>query len=215
MLGPDTLQCVDQWWWEVIGWTGSAVLVISLLQTQLLRLRLINLVGCVILLGYNAVVGVWPMVGLNAVLALINVVYLWRMMRTRHDAASFTVLPVGPADAYLRHILTLFGSDIARFNPDFRYDPQDGHAAFLVQQGAETVGVVLVEDAGDGVAQVVLDWVTPRHRDLSPGEFVYGSSGLFTERGFRTVLSPPGMVQPHFERLGFHRSGDRWQLNLT
>lgn len=206
---------MDQWWWELIGWAGSAVLVVSLLQTQLLRLRVINLIGCFILLGYNAAVQVWPMVGLNAVLALINIVYLVTMVRERHDAAAFTVLPVGPNDAYLRHILTLFGKDIRRFNPDFSYDGQAGHAAFLVQQGAETVGVVLVEDAGDGVAQVVLDWVTPRHRDLSPGEFVYGSSGLFTERGFTRVLSPPGMLQPHFGRLGFRQDGDRWVLDLA
>ena len=64
-------------WIEVLGWVGSAILVVSLLQTRVLRLRWINLVGCLVLIGYNAVVGVWPMVGLNVVLALINVVYLW------------------------------------------------------------------------------------------------------------------------------------------
>ena len=52
---------------EIIGWVGSAILVVSLLQTNLHRLRWINLVGCVILVGYNAVLGVWPMVGLNVV----------------------------------------------------------------------------------------------------------------------------------------------------
>lgn len=192
--------------------------MVSLLQTQILRLRLINLVGCVILIGYNAVIGVWPMVGLNVVLAVINIVYLWRMVRTRHDDKAFQVLQVGPGDAYLRHILDLFGDDIAKHNPGFSYVPDPDQMSFLVQQGAETVGVVLVEDAGDGTAQVQLDWVTPSHRDLSPGEFVYRTSDVFTSRGFTRVRSPQGMVQSHYEKLGFRRSetgADQWELDLT
>ena len=51
---------------------------------------------------------------------------------------------------------------------------------------------MLVRDAGDGVAQVELDYVTPRFRDFTPGEFVYRRSGLFRDRGFRRVLTPPG-----------------------
>ena len=70
------------------------------------------------------------------------------------------------------------------------------HTAYLVQHGNETVGVVVVRDAGEGVAQVELDYVTPRFRDFSPGEFVYRRSGLFTSRGFRRIVTPPGMVTP-------------------
>lgn len=203
---------------EAIGWFGSAVLVLSLLQTQLLRLRMINLVGCVILIGYNAMFAVWPMVGLNSVLAAINIVYLWRMLRTRHDQEAFQVLQVSPDDAYLRHILTLFADDIGKHNPGFSHQPDVDQMAFLVQQGAETVGVVLVEDAGQGTAQVQLDWVTPSHRNLSPGEFVYQTSGLFTSRGFSRVVSPPGMAHPYYEKIGFRprdAAGEQWELNLT
>ena len=89
-----------------------------------------------------------------------------------------------------------------------------GRTAFLVQHADETVGVVLVRDAGDGVAQVELDYVTPRFRDFSPGEFVYRRSGLFLDRGFRRVLTPPGMVAPYYERLGFRRDGDAYVLDL-
>ena len=68
--------------------------------------------------------------------------------------------------------------------------------------------------AADGVAQVELDYVTPRFRDFTPGEFVYRRSGLFTGRGYRQVLTPPGMVAPYYESLGFRRDGDHWALDL-
>lgn len=201
-------------WIEVLGWVGSAILVVSLLQTRVLRLRWINLVGCIVLIGYNAVVGVWPMVGLNVVLAIINVVYLWRMLRTRHDADAYTVLEVEPDDRYLGHVLGVHGEDIARYNPGFADDPAAEHSAFLVLQGDETVGVVLARDAGEGTAEIVLDWVTPSHRDFSPGEFVYRESGLFARRGFTRVLSPAGMRSPYYERIGFRPQGERFVLEV-
>ena len=86
-------------WLEVVGWTGSALLVWSLLQTAILRLRALNLVGCLILIGYNGAVRVWPMVGLNAVLTVINVVHLYRLITTRHDERAYEVVRVGTDDA--------------------------------------------------------------------------------------------------------------------
>src|SRR3954465_2012731 len=84
---------------ELVGWVGSAVLVWSLLQTRILRLRVINLVGCVILIVYNGVAGVWPILGLNVVLAIINIYYLRSLLSTRHSEASYDVVQVDADDA--------------------------------------------------------------------------------------------------------------------
>ncbi|WP_131105851.1 YgjV family protein [Ornithinimicrobium sufpigmenti] len=201
-------------WVEVVGWTGSTILVISLLQARVLRLRLVNLVGSLVLLTYNAVIEVWPMVGLNAVLSLINIVYLTRMLRARHDAAAYTVLEVRPDDRYLQHVLEVHGQDIARFNPQFAGSVASDQDAYLVVLGDETVGMVVTRDAGDGTAEIVLDYVTQRHRDFSPGEFVFRESGLFAGRGYRRVLSPAGMRNPYYRRIGFRPEGERWVLDL-
>ena len=199
---------------SIIGWGGSALVVLSLLQTRILRLRLLNLIGCVILVGFNLAIGVWPMVGMNAVLAVINVVHLWRLLGHRHDEAEYTVLPVNEADAYLGHVLTRHEKDISRFNPGFT--PSASPYAFLVQHGDRTVGVVLAHDAGDGRAQIDLDYVLPKYRDFTPGEFVYRRSDVFTDRGFHQVLASPRMrdATPYLTKLGFHRTGDHLVLDL-
>ena len=201
-------------WLDILGWGGSALLVFSLLQASVLRLRTLNLVACVILLVFNAMIGVWPMVGMNAVLAAINVWFIVKLLRERHDDAAFTVVEVGPADEYLRHVLRVHGTDILRFQPDLVWDPSSerGHA-FVVLKDDETVGVVLVE-ADEAVARVQLDYVTPRYRDFSPGEFVWRRSGLLREHGFARVVTPPGMVAPYYDRLGFHREGESYALEL-
>jgi len=203
-------------WLDVIGWAGSALLVWSLLQTRILRLRALNLVGCLVLIGYNAAVGVWPMVGLNVVLAVINVWYLYKMITTRHDAGTYEVIEVGTDDEFLAHTLRVHAADIARFNPGFRWGSDGGdRSAFLVVRREEVVGVVLVRAASRDTAQVELDYVTQRFRDFTPGEFVYRRSLLFTDRGFRRVVTPPGMVSPYYGRIGFRRDGDSYVLDLA
>lgn len=203
---------MDGWWLEAVGWIGSAVLVWSLLQTELHRLRIINLVGCLVLIVYNGVVGVWPMVGLNVVLAVINVVHLLRMRRERHDSGVYEVLEVGGDDEFLRHGLRVHEADIRRHNPGFVHDPFTGDPCYLILKGDSAVGVVVMRDLGDGRAQLLLDYVTPPYRDLSPGEFVFGPDGPFRSRGFREILTPPGMVDPYYERLGFQKQGDAYVL---
>ncbi|MGB7819181.1 MAG: hypothetical protein WBL35_10700 [Ornithinibacter sp.] len=199
-------------WVDAIGWFGSALLIFSLLQARILRLRILNTVACVILVVFNALVGVWPMVAMNIVLAAINLYFITTMLRERSDDEAYSVLEVPEHDTYLQHFLRVHHSDITRFFPGFVAGAD--RSAFLIQHGDETAGAIVVRDTGDGVAQVDLDYVTPRFRDFAPGEFVFRRSGLFRDRGFRRVLTTPGMVAPYYGRLGFVSEGDRFRLDI-
>jgi hypothetical protein len=203
---------------EVVGWVGSAILIVSLLQSRLLRLRQLNLVASLLLVTYNLVLGVWPMVAMNTAIVGINVWHLVRLVRTRHDPAHYAVVEVVPEGGYLAHVLEHRRADITRFNPDFAWDgTRPGALAFLVLRDDETVGVVLAHDAGDGVAEIALDYVAPRFRDFTPGEFVFRRSGLFTDRGFRSVVAPRTMRQAdaYLTDVGFRRQGEDRILDLV
>lgn len=76
------------WLLEAVGWAGSALLVFSLLQRDMKRLRVLNLIACVVLIGYNGWIGVWPMFAMNSALALINTYYLVVMRREAKAAAA-------------------------------------------------------------------------------------------------------------------------------
>jgi hypothetical protein len=202
-------------WLDLLGWAGSALLIYSIMQARVLRFRVLNLIACLVLVVFNGLLGIWPMVAMNVVLSAINLWFIRQLVSDRHDAAAFTVLEVGPNDEYLRHVLRVHGPDILRFQPDFLWDgAAPDRSAYLVQRGDETVGVVLIRDAGDGVAQVELDYVTPRFRDFSPGEFVWRQSGVLKDDGFRRVVTPSGMVAPYYDKVGFHREDDVFVLDL-
>jgi hypothetical protein len=198
---------------ELVGWAGSALLIISLLQARVLRFRVLNLAACLVLVAYNGLVGVWPMFGMNIVLSLINIWFVVKLVRTRHDEATYAVLEVPATDAYLQHFLGVHAGDIARFHPG-RPAVQEGDLAFQVLKGDETVGVVVIRRDGD-VARVVVDYVTPRFRDFAPGEFVWRTTRL-RERGFRTVVTPADMVGAYYDRLGlgFRRENRSFVLDL-
>jgi hypothetical protein len=199
-------------WLDLVGWAGSALLVWSLLQTRILRLRVLNLLGCLVLIYFNGALRIWPMVGLNVVLAIINIVYMLRLISSRHDDQVYSVVEVGSGDAILAHVLQVHQSDIASFNPGFVRRP-DG-LAFVIMRGDDMAGVMLVHDAGNGVAQIDLDYVTQRFRDFSPGYFVFKRSGLLKQHGFTRVHTPPGMVEPYYAKLGFRPSGDHYTFDL-
>jgi len=202
-------------WLDALGWAGSALLVFSLAQARVLRFRVLNLVACLILVVFNWLLGIWPMVAMNVVLSAINLWFIRKLVSDRHDPGIFEVLEVGPNDEYLRHVLRVHAQDILEFQPDLVWDgAAEDRSAYLVQRGDETVGVVLLRDAGEGVAQIELDYVTPRFRDFSPGEFVWRRSGLLRESGFRRVVTPPRMVAPYYDRVGFRRAGEAFVLDL-
>lgn len=198
---------------EIVGWAGSAVIVWSMMQQRILRLRVINLIGSSMQMVYNGILGIWPVFVLNVVLAAIQVVSIVGLLRSRHSEATYDVLPIDPDGAYLRHLLRLHGDDVHEFNPGFT-GPVPGSEAYLVVRGEETVGYVLLHDAGDAVAQVDLDYVTEKYRDFTPGEFVFRRSDVLRGAGYRRVRSAPGMRAPYYERIGFAPAGDRYELAL-
>jgi uncharacterized protein with PQ loop repeat len=203
---------------EVIGWAGSALLVFSILQTRVMRFRVLNAVACVVLIGYNAAIAVWPMVGMNVVLVAINVWIIRRLLRERHDDRAYDAVPIGVDEPLLRHLLDRHAADVRAFNPDLPADvAAEAEHAFLVTTGDQVVGVVLSRAGTEpGEQQVLLDYVLPAYRDFTPGEFVFRPGGPFATLGTRRVVASPGMAasERYLRAIGFHDRDGRSVLEL-
>lgn len=215
---------------DIFGWISSILVVWSLMQARVLRFRVMNLAGAAMATVVNALLGIWPFAAMNGVIAVIDVYWIWRLTRERHDADAYEVVEVGIDDAYLRHVLTLKADDVAATHPAFAVDDVVGPAgrgrpaagaaaarsAFLVLRGDETVGLVVVRDAGAGVGEVEVDYVTERFRDFTPGEFVYRRSGVFADKGFTQLVADAGPgTSDHFAKVGFQRVGGHWERPVT
>lgn len=180
---------------EIVGWFGSAMLVVSLLQTRVMRFRVLNAAASAVLTGYNAVLGVWPMVALNLVLVGVNLWVVIGLLRRRHDARAYDVVRIGVGEPFLARVLARHADDIAAHTHAAPTAPFDAQHAFVVTSGDDLVGVVLSrEGRTPDEQQVVLDYVLPPYRDFTPGEFVYRGDGPFAQMGARRVVASPAMV---------------------
>ncbi len=73
---------------EIIGYIGTALVIISMLMTSLTRLRIINLCGALLSMLYALSAAAYPVVLLNASLMVIQVVQLIRARRKNADAPA-------------------------------------------------------------------------------------------------------------------------------
>ena len=206
-------------WLEIGGWIGSILVVVSLTQARVLRFRWLNLVGSIIATTYNAIVGIWPFVAMNAAIAVINIYWLARLYRERHSAVAYEAVNVAPDDAYLRHLLHINANDMTRIWPRFTPSLVDASClVYLVVRGDQTVGVVCLRRAGEpDEATVVLDWVSAKFRDFTPGEFVYNQSGVFAAQGLTRlrVDDAPAREQNYLRRMGFAETPSGWTRTVA
>lgn len=215
-------EIIGSWWFQAIGWIGSALVVFSLTQAEksLLRFRWLNLAGAVIATIWNFIAGAWPFVAMNMAITIIDAMYIRRLQKQRHDEAAYHVVEVSPPSSYLGQLLTDNKADIANYA---NYDLVQGQAAasanrsaFLVLSGNETIGMLEVEDSGGGVGTVILDWVHPKYRNFTPGEFVFQQSGIFAAKGFNRLIVPPQVSasessQEYLRRVGFTQIRNGWE----
>lgn len=90
-------------WREIVGWAGSALLIVSILQPTISRLRWLNLGASALLMGYNLMLGSAPMVALNITLIAINCWYLFVYTRSVRAARVKTADAGGLSEASERH----------------------------------------------------------------------------------------------------------------
>ena len=79
---------------EIFGYIGTALVIISMMMTSVTKLRIFNIAGSIISMIYSFLVQAYPVVLLNACLAVINLFHLIRAFikrkkeRRAHEAEA-------------------------------------------------------------------------------------------------------------------------------
>lgn len=64
---------------EWLGYAAALLVVISLVMTDIKRLRIINLIGCFLFVAYGILIGAYPVAAMNAVAAVVNLYHLFKL----------------------------------------------------------------------------------------------------------------------------------------
>ena len=203
--------------YEVIGYAASALVAVSLMMSSILRLRLINLAGSAAFALYGVLIHAYPVAAMNGFIVLINLFYLYRMLRTRE---YFRLLSVEPDSQYLRQFLSFYEREIRRFLPDFHYAPAADHLAVFVLRDMVPAGLFIGRQERGGTLCVTLDFVIPQYRDFKIGRYLFQEErDFFRSRGFQEIESEPGNREhaAYLRRMGFApgaAAGDRYRLSV-
>jgi hypothetical protein len=65
--------------YELLGYSASVLVALSLSMRSLLKLRVINLSGAILFTVYGLVIGALPVAALNLFIVLANIYYLYQM----------------------------------------------------------------------------------------------------------------------------------------
>ncbi|MFC3023326.1 YgjV family protein [Vibrio zhugei] len=67
---------------EIMGYAASIMVALSLTMKDIVKLRIINFIGCIIFCIYGSLIGAWPVVATNVFISIVNVYYLYKMRKS-------------------------------------------------------------------------------------------------------------------------------------
>ncbi len=148
---------------EIFGYIGTALVIVSMLMTSIVKLRIINMCGGLISLIYAVCVNTWPVVVLNACLICINFVQTVRQLRGKEEV---TLLPVGENDPTAKHLFGVWEKDAQKYYPDLNLEEINGEEVHILYVGAEAVGFFVGERDGEQ-HQAGMLYLKPTHRTIA------------------------------------------------
>ena len=205
---------------EVVGYLASALVVLALTMTSVVRLRAVSLCGSTAFFVYAALIDSVPIMITNGAIAVINVWFLRKEFASGGPhGRDLGVSHIHPDSPFLADFVAFHLTDIHQFQPDFHLPAGDDVVTLLLNRDGLPAGLLIGRRA-DNVLTIDLDYVLGPYRDSRLGNWLYGpGAGVFRADGI-VELRSAGTTDTHrkyLERIGFHASSaepDLYELTL-
>ncbi|MDC7227029.1 MAG: hypothetical protein PQJ61_09725 [Spirochaetales bacterium] len=190
---------------EYFGTAASVIVAISLTQKNIKKLRILNLIGAAAFAVYGLFIRAWPVLGLNAFIAVIDIYYLIEMKRLKN---YFELMQIdNPLDSiYLKRFLEFYGDDINGFIPSWKVESLNKYKAVFVLRNLLPVSLVLYVEKDDEV-EIAVDYAIPAYRDMKNASYFFGEiTEIFKEVKVFTAMSGSRKHNKYLEKIGFRFS---------
>ena len=189
---------------ELFGYLGSALVVVSMLMTSVVRLRVINMIGSIIFAIYALIIRSYPTALMNFFLVGINIYHLIRLRNTENN---FHLVETGVDDRYLDYLLSYYETDIKTYFSEFFAEKEKMEKAYIITLDSEPVGMAMGRIVAPETLDLDLDYSMPAYRDCSVGNFLYPE---LKKEGFKKLIYD-GKEAAHIEylkKVGFAEDKD-------
>ncbi len=191
-------------WQEIVGYTGSLLIALSLMMKNIVRLRKVNLFGASAFAIYGLLVNAYPVLVLNSFISLVDIYYLIDIYRKKD---AFSLMPVlDPNHPYLNKFLDFYSYDINKFSPEFNRNNIEEARYYFILRNLVPVGIFIYKVRSLEEAEILLDYSIPDYRDLKNAEYLYYAALEFLKEKDIKNLIAKSEVDKHrnyLKRVGF------------
>lgn len=193
--------------WEIIGYAGSAIVLISLLMSSIVKLRIINAVGSLIFCVYALKINSIPTAVMNICIVFIDVYFLIKLLR---GSTSFSYCESSLSDPTLKHMIELYKDDIAQF---FSLDKLDAADHIYMIFNEDTFAGITAGKASGSEIELLMDYSSPKYRDCKVGKYLHSE---ILPKSFDSSVYTQGNEKhiPYLEKIGYVKDGDKFRMKL-
>ncbi len=196
---------------EIYGYIGSALVVISMLMSSVVKLRVINTIGSVISGTYALIIGSFPLALMNICLIAIN---LYNLKKLTVNEQHYTLVDTKAEEACVNYFITHFEEDIKNWFPDFTGKNTEADVAQMIFCEADPAGVLLGKNKGNGEIEIILEYTSPKYRDCSVGKFLYDE---LEKRDVKSLMFTGNSEKhkPYLEKMGYVKTGEGYVKHFS
>ena len=144
---------------ELVGYLASALVVLALTMTSVVRLRIVSLCGSIIFFVYGTLIGSIPIMITNGSIAVINIWFLRKEFASGGPhGRDLGVSRIRPDSPFLADFVAFHLTDIHRYQPDFRLPTGDDVVTLLLNRDGLPAGLLIGRREGTTLT-IDLDYV--------------------------------------------------------
>ena len=195
---------------DIIGYVGSALIVISMMMTSMVKLRVFNCCGCVVTIFYSIMISSYPVLALNALLLIVN---LYQLFKHYTRIRNYDVIDAEVAGFTLKHFLNMHRQQIRTQNPMFFHRYPDSNYAKVAYCDDAVVGMIVGRREGDTL-EVYMDYLDPNFRK---DDFVAMIHENIHNDGIKTEIFKdiPAKYQDLYLKAGCKQEGKDFVADLN
>lgn len=156
-----------------IGYIASAFLAYSLIVTNAIKFRWLNILGCIFFIIYGLIISAFPVLLANSILLCINIYQLFKLYK--YDE-QFKLVEVTEENNIVQQFLQFYKTDIDQYFPNFSFTQSTNKVCFVVLRDLAIANlfVARLEDTGNAIVEI--NYTTPNYRDFKVGTFLFKSN---------------------------------------
>ena len=146
---------------EYIGYLGSLLVAVSLLMSNVYKLRIINLIGAVIFVIYGYIIGANAVWAVNLFVAFVDAYYIIQL-KTKTELFRFVQMKY---NEMVKDFIDFHYKDIISYFPDFENRKREEINYYLIVRNFVVVGVFGYTSYPD-FFKIEIDYIARDWRDL-------------------------------------------------